>query len=88
MLLERFVIEGIAILSTGPLLEIKDTLDGGPQRVRGAGTLEDVERAYIAQVLEETKGLIEGPSGAAKRLGLNPSTLRGRMRKLGITKSA
>ena len=44
------------------------------------------DRAYIVQVLEETSWVIEGPHGAAKRLGLNPSTLRGRMRKLGIAK--
>jgi transcriptional regulator with GAF, ATPase, and Fis domain len=78
------VIDRAAILSSGPLLEIRDSLDG--QRRHPAGTLEDVERAYIAQILDETGGMVEGPQGAAKRLGLNPSTLRGRMRKLGIAK--
>ncbi len=78
------VIDRAMILSTGPLLEIGDSLEG--RRDSAAGTLEEVERAYIAQVLEETSWVIEGPLGAAKRLGLNPSTLRGRMRKLGILK--
>jgi transcriptional regulator with GAF, ATPase, and Fis domain len=78
------VIERAAILSNGPLLEIGDTLDG--EHRRNVGTLEDVERAYVAQMLEETSWVIEGPNGAAKRLGLNASTLRGRMRKLGIAK--
>ncbi len=58
----------------------------GGERRRAVGTLEEVERAYIAQLLEETSWAIEGPHGAAKRLGLKPSTLRGRMRKLGIAK--
>jgi transcriptional regulator with GAF, ATPase, and Fis domain len=38
-------------------------------------------------VLEQTRWAIEGKRGAAAVLGLNPSTLRGRMRKLGIRKS-
>ncbi len=78
------VIDRATIVSSGPLLEIGDSLDG--ERRRAVGTLEEVERAYIAQLLEETSWAIEGPHGAAKRLGLKPSTLRGRMRKLGIAK--
>ena len=78
------VIDRAAILSNGSQLEIQDSLDG--QRRHTTGTLENVERAYIEQILEETSGMIEGPHGAAGRLGLNPSTLRGRMRKLGIAK--
>jgi len=39
---------------------------------------------HIKHALEITKGKIHGPSGAAQLLGLNPSTLRHRMRKLGI----
>jgi transcriptional regulator with GAF, ATPase, and Fis domain len=53
----------------------------------GDGTLEEVERAHISRVLEETSWTVEGDRGAARRLGLNPSTLRGRMRKLGIRKT-
>jgi transcriptional regulator with GAF, ATPase, and Fis domain len=52
------------------------------------GSLEDVERAHIRRVLERTRWVIEGSAGAARVLGLNPSTLRGRMRKLGITKTS
>ena len=48
------------------------------------GTLEwPMERAYIVRVLESAGWQIEGERGAARILGLNPSTLRGRMRKLG-----
>ena len=44
--------------------------------------LEEVEREYIAAVNEATGGKIEGRDGAAKILGLHPSTLRARMQKL------
>jgi transcriptional regulator with GAF, ATPase, and Fis domain len=50
------------------------------------GTLEEIERAHILQVLETTRWVIEGERGAARQLGLNASTLRGRLRKLGIRK--
>jgi formate hydrogenlyase transcriptional activator len=48
--------------------------------------LQDIERAHILQTLERTNWRIEGPWGAAKLLGLNPSTLRGRLRKLKIAR--
>jgi transcriptional regulator with GAF, ATPase, and Fis domain len=51
-------------------------------------TLEAMERAHIRRVLDEARWQIEGERGAARRLGLNPSTLRGRMRKLGIARTA
>jgi formate hydrogenlyase transcriptional activator len=38
------------------------------------------------RILAASRWQIEGPAGAAARLGLNPSTLRGRMRKLAIRK--
>jgi DNA-binding NtrC family response regulator len=50
-------------------------------------TLEELERAHIRRVLDGTSWTIEGDRGAARRLGLNPSTLRGRMRKLGIRRT-
>ena len=46
--------------------------------------LEEVERRYIREVLEQAGWVVSGPRGAAALLGLNPSTLRGRMRKLGL----
>jgi formate hydrogenlyase transcriptional activator len=49
-------------------------------------SLEEVQRRHILAVLQKTRGLIEGPNGAARILGLNPSTLRGRMKKLGINR--
>jgi transcriptional regulator with GAF, ATPase, and Fis domain len=46
--------------------------------------LDDMVAAHIKKALEETGGRVEGPMGAAKLLGLHPSTLRARMRKLKI----
>jgi formate hydrogenlyase transcriptional activator len=54
----------------------------------GLKTLEDVERAHICAVLQQTRGVIEGANGAAKTLGMHPNTLRHRMDKLGIKRSA
>jgi formate hydrogenlyase transcriptional activator len=50
--------------------------------------LADVQRAHIQRILQSTHWRIEGASGAAKILGLCPSTLRTRMRKLGINRPA
>lgn len=50
-------------------------------------TLEEHERRYIQSVLERTGRAIRGPSGAARLLGLPASTLRSRMKKLGIVRS-
>ena len=47
-------------------------------------TLAEAERAYISKVVERTNGLIAGKGGAAEVLGMPPSTLRNRMKKLGI----
>lgn len=47
-------------------------------------TLDAVERAEIIRTLRETRGRLYGQDGAASRLGLKPSTLQARMKKLGI----
>jgi formate hydrogenlyase transcriptional activator len=54
----------------------------------GAGTLEDIERAHISATLERTGWVIEGPRGAARILDMHPNTLRSRMKKLGLERSA
>lgn len=48
--------------------------------------LDLMNKKHIIQALELTGGKIHGPNGAATLLGLNPSTLRFRIRKLGITR--
>jgi transcriptional regulator with GAF, ATPase, and Fis domain len=47
-------------------------------------TLENLERGHIQRVLALTNGHIYGKRGAAELLGLKPSTLQSRMKKLGI----
>jgi len=47
-------------------------------------TLDEVTSRYIEQVLAKTNGKVHGPGGAAELLGINASTLRNRMKKLGI----
>lgn len=46
--------------------------------------LHDVIAGHITQVLKQTGGRIEGKNGAAEVLQMHPSTLRAKMRKLGI----
>jgi PAS domain S-box-containing protein len=56
-------------------------------RGRPLARLDAVERDYILTVLEHTNWVITGRRGAATVLGLNPSTLRNRIKKLGISRS-
>ncbi|MEZ4247579.1 MAG: sigma 54-interacting transcriptional regulator [Polyangiales bacterium] len=51
-------------------------------------TLEDAERAHVERVLRHTKGKVYGAGGAAEILGLKPSTLQSRMKKLGLERDA
>ena len=52
--------------------------------VQGIRPLDEVMSEYIKKALKITSGKVEGEDGAAKTLGIHPSTLRARMRKLGI----
>jgi transcriptional regulator with GAF, ATPase, and Fis domain len=47
-------------------------------------TLNEAMRAHIEAALRATRGRVEGARGAARVLGINPHTLRARMRKLGV----
>ncbi len=58
----------------------------GRYRELNGDTLELIERKHITNILALTKWKIDGPKGAAVILGLNPSTLRTRIQKLGIPK--
>jgi PAS domain S-box-containing protein len=80
------VVERAAILATGPTLSIEPGLLRAAAAApgNGAGRLLDVEKAHIREVLRSTRGIIEGPRGAARRLGLHPNTLRSRLKKYGI----
>ncbi len=50
----------------------------------GAPTLEELERRHIIEVMEQTGWRVSGPKGAALLLGLKPTTLEARMKKLGV----
>jgi transcriptional regulator with GAF, ATPase, and Fis domain len=80
------IIERAVILSTGPTLQIDVSFISPRQAEEESQTLEEVERSHVARALAACNWRIEGPQGAAKRLGLHPSTLRSRMRKLNITR--
>jgi formate hydrogenlyase transcriptional activator len=49
-------------------------------------TLEELERRHIRAVLERARWVIEGAEGAARLLDMSPSTIRSRMKRLGITR--
>lgn len=46
--------------------------------------MEEVERRHIEEALKRASGRIGGPGGAADLLGMNPSTLRSRMKRCGV----
>ena len=61
----------------------EDTVLNEPTKV---STLDEAEREHILRALEATGWRIQGPKGAAAMLKLHPSTLRFRMKRLGLTK--
>ncbi|MBW1782179.1 MAG: sigma 54-interacting transcriptional regulator [Deltaproteobacteria bacterium] len=79
------VLERGVINSSGPKLHLVDELRKPHTDLTTAGkTLDEVERDYIVQVLEQTHWKVSGKNSASELLGLDRSTLRARMRKLGI----
>jgi transcriptional regulator with GAF, ATPase, and Fis domain len=88
------VIERAVIISPGSSLQVLERFETfqktGELTGETAGgevkALADMERDHILQVLLKTAWRVEGKSGAAVLLGINPSTLRARMRKFGIVR--
>jgi len=81
------IIERAVILCHGPILQLADKLNISPPLLScSGGTMKEMERGQILQALEKTGWRIEGKEGAARLLGLHPSTLRARMHKLGIVR--
>jgi transcriptional regulator with GAF, ATPase, and Fis domain len=92
------VMERAVILGNGERLEVAKALGVAPAAAGrtpseariAAGTAEPflpLDRAmarHIEAALARTSGRVEGPRGAAALLGINPHTLRARMRKLGV----
>ncbi|HKR12161.1 MAG TPA: sigma 54-interacting transcriptional regulator [Pyrinomonadaceae bacterium] len=93
--LENFI-ERAVILTSGselqaPLAELAVSTNGdrvaaGPAAATASApvSLADAERAHIEEILRQTRGVIGGKGGAAELLGLPISTLRNRMKKLGL----
>jgi len=87
-------LERATILSSGPTLVLDAGDAAPPPRARSVPdepdqaapilTLEEMERRHIQSALERTGGKLYGEDGSARLLGINPSTLRSRMQKLGL----
>jgi PAS domain S-box-containing protein len=77
------VIEHGAILTDGDTLRVPLLDDAAPAGTPQP-TLAESERELILRALEARGWHVKGPKGAAAALGLNPSTLYSRMKKLGI----
>jgi transcriptional regulator with GAF, ATPase, and Fis domain len=80
------IIERAVLLSPGPELELGDWFRQPTDSPDASGvtTLHDLQRAHILKVLERTGWKVSGEGGAAKILGLKPTTLHARMAKLHI----
>ena len=83
------VIERAVIISPGSQLGLGEWL---PRPVAGSPisvfeTLQQHEREHILAALKRTKWRVSGATGAAKLLGMKPTTLHARMKKLGIQKA-
>jgi len=89
------VIERSVIVSQGSALQLAEWATGAHLPVAPAGQtvastaqLIEVERQHILVTLERSRWKVSGPGGAAEALGLKPTTLEARMKKLGIARPA
>ena len=89
------VLERATVLATGPVLDAEIELAKAPGEQSSAGrsasrptALAHVQKQYVQDVLDRCGWRVDGPDGAAHVLGLKPSTLRSRMKKLGIRRPA
>ncbi len=88
-------IQRALISTTGPVLDYVDS-DGATSEslalsaavpANEAADLRTVERQHIRKVLENTRWVIDGKRGAAAMMAVAPSTLRSKMKRLGIKRS-
>ena len=94
--LQNIVERALILNPTGPLHfeHLKHSIHSKPRAVIQEPQTEPIEKLddvivrHIQLVLEQTEGKIHGPAGAAELLGVNASTLRNRMKKLGIIKKS
>ncbi len=80
----RNVVERAMIGTQGPRIQIRPPAKAALQPTVVEETLDEVQRRHILTILDKTNWRIRGEQGAAKVLGINPSTLQSRMDKLGI----
>ena len=83
------VIERAAILARSATVEVEADLVARPEMDASTDSplnLVEMERQHILSVLTRTHWRVYGPHGAAAQLGLNPSTLRSRLKKLGLSR--
>jgi formate hydrogenlyase transcriptional activator len=83
--LENFI-ERSVILTDGtalcaPLNELESEHPGGEER-----SLKSMEREHVIRALRGSQGVLSGPMGAARRLGMSRSTLQSKIQRLGITR--
>ncbi len=81
----RNVIERGLILQQGTIFEA-DLPEGAHVFSATGSKIEEVNRDHILRILERTGWRVRGPAGAAEALGLKPTTLEARMKKLGIVR--
>ena len=83
------VLERFSILADSQILQIpKITISNTEATASRARTLSELEAEHITHTLQQLNWRISGPLGAAALLGLPASTLRSRMKKLGIQRTS
>ena len=86
----RNILERSMILSTNTVLKLRKAIDTNISDESDGfvvgETLSTVEKNHILKTLEHTGWRVSGESGAASILGLKPTTLEARMKKLGISR--
>lgn len=86
--LENFIARSVILSQDNrlrpPLAELREPL----RRLQASGgTLRDLERDHILEMLRQARGVLSGPGGAAARLGVKRTTLQYKIQKLGISRS-
>ena len=84
------IIERAVIISKGSKLELGEWFDKEkekPKQGMEIFSLDDLQRDHIEKVMDMTNGKIRGEDGAANILGIKPTTLEARIKKLGIVRA-